>query len=316
MSMNQWFQKGNARRFFRIDMPARIFITPASALKDTEIYANGSNYFPKALRKRLTEQKEQVWYWVDRIQDKQEAIKALFNEIVGHIEFFADAMEMMTQGLNPKKHAQYWLRMQKDIHGFEMLEGLKNEAPKTHAFLQQIENKFLVFFKSMFHTVSHSDSAHFEANPHLPESTALDTLLARFEDPKYQTVPLVQAIYHLGQFMNLHLETYRLLNDDQIRRHQPDQWPLKTVNISASGVAVALQQSYKVFEKVEVFLYFEAYQTRLRFDGSVVNTRSLPENGVERVAINFELPDGDDQDTLQNVIQEFEIDECMDLVLS
>ncbi|MDR9498022.1 MAG: PilZ domain-containing protein [Hydrogenovibrio sp.] len=314
--MNRWFQKGNARRFFRIDMPVKVFVQPASPLKDPEIYANGSHYYTPALRQKLSNEKNALLKWIEHIQDKKEPLKAIFHEILAEVEFFGEISDLIAQGINPKQHSQYWLRLQKQWHGFESLNHLLPDAPKTHAYFQKIEQSFTIFYQSMQHTLQHSGPNHFETNAHLPDPLPMAAILKLFSDEKYRAVPLVRAIYHLGQYMTLHLEAFRQLNDDQIRRHSPELWPLKTANLSASGIAVPLQQSFKPFEKVDVLLYFAEDKKRLHFDGSIVNTRSMPEEGTEQVAINFELPDGDDQAYLQNAIQEFELEECLDLVLS
>ncbi|KUJ72798.1 PilZ domain-containing protein [Thiomicrospira sp. WB1] len=313
--MNRWFQKGNARRFFRIDMPVKVFVQPASPVKDPEIYANGSHYYPPALRQQLDQEKNALLKWVEHIQDKKEPLKAIFHEIIDEVEFLGEVADLMAQGINPKQHSKYWLRLQKQWHGFESLNRLLPDAPKTHAYFQKIEQSFSVFYQSMLNTLQHSDAKHFEANAHLPDPLPMARMLELFADEKYSKIPLVQAIYHLGQYMRLHLEAYRQLNDDHIRLNAPEHWPEKTVNLSASGIAVPLQQSFKPFEKVDVLLYFEQKRQKLRFDGSIVNTRSMPDKGIERVAINFDLPDGETQNSLQSAIQEFELDECLDLTL-
>jgi len=57
MAMNQWFRKGNSRRFHRIDMPIKFFIVPSSPIKDREIYATGANYFPSSFHAKIAGQK-------------------------------------------------------------------------------------------------------------------------------------------------------------------------------------------------------------------------------------------------------------------
>jgi len=54
----------------------------------------------------------------------------------------------------------------------------------------------------------------------------------------------------------------------------------------------------------------------LFFNGSIVDTRKMADGKQERVAINFDFPDGKNQNKLQNEIQRFEIEECMSIKLT
>jgi hypothetical protein len=85
-------------------------------------------------------------------------------------------------------------------------------------------------------------------------------------------------------------------------------------NISASGIAVHMDKRYDLYSKVDVFLYFEMEERVIPFEGSVVDIRTDPRKKMERIAINFEFPDGKDQNCLQQEIQKQEVKECMKIV--
>jgi FKBP-type peptidyl-prolyl cis-trans isomerase 2 len=90
---------------------------------------------------------------------------------------------------------------------------------------------------------------------------------------------------------------------------------MRTANVSASGIAVQISKSFTMYSRVDVNLYFEQANKVLSFNGSVVDTRTDTENEVERVAINYEFPDGNHQNFIQQEIQKQEVKECMDLAL-
>jgi len=95
----------------------------------------------------------------------------------------------------------------------------------------------------------------------------------------------------------------------------PNQWPKINANLSASGIAVLFTKLFQLYEKVDVFLYFPENKKVLKFNGSVVKISSINEKHKERIAINFEFPDGKNQDFLTYKIQEFELNLCLDLNL-
>ncbi|WP_019895779.1 PilZ domain-containing protein [Hydrogenovibrio halophilus] len=314
--MNRWFQKGNARRFYRIDMPVKTFVTPASPIRDREIYASGLDYFPPTLRRYIENEKNETLYWVNKVQDQKVVVTKMFKEVIDYIEFFGDATQMMAKGLNPAKDPQYLFRLQSDIEGFSAIEELLPSSPKTYRYFKMLEEKFLAYLKSMFNSARHSKPDYFEANRHLPLGYKIDeTLEMLTSKSNFDKIPLIQAIVHLVQFVNAHLNAYRQLNDDNILRHYPDEWPRMKVNISASGIAIRYKKRFTQFEKVDVFLYFPDQDKVLEFEGTVVDTRSIDSHHEERVAINFDFPNGQKQDFLQNQIQRYEIEECMDFQL-
>lgn len=309
--MNRWFQKGNSRRFFRIDMPLRLFVTPSSPIKDREIYATGADYFPPGIKKRLQEQKTDTHYWLSRVQDQKILVTELFNEVIDFIEFFGECAISISQGINPRLDPKYWVQLNQKKQGFQKVEALFESAPKTYRYFKLIEDKYMTFLESMIHSITHSTQSHFEANRNLPYGFKIDETLELFKKEKFSKVPLVQGILSLCQLMNIYLEAYRHINDDNVLRQYPTEWKLQQANVSASGLAVLLEKRFEAFEKVDVFFYFPTQEKILQFSGSIVDIRTIDDAYKERVAINFEFPDGSNQDFLQNEIQRFEIEECM-----
>ena len=132
-----------------------------------------------------------------------------------------------------------------------------------------------------------------------------------FSQPKFARIPLVQTIVHVAEFLDAYLEVHRQINDDNYLQHFPREWPLKKGNISASGLAVLMPKLFDVYSRVNVFLYFEEDDKQLFFEGVVVDIREIESDYMERIAVNFEFPNGNDQNYIQQQIQRQEVRECM-----
>ncbi|MDX1795577.1 MAG: PilZ domain-containing protein [Hydrogenovibrio sp.] len=308
--MKRWFLKGNSRRYFRIDMPARVFIAPSSPIKDREIFATGIDYFPPVIKLLLEKQKYDTLYWVDRIQDQKERISDLFQEVMGCIEFFGQGAEKISRGINPKYDAAYWLSVHQQTHGFTKSKILEKSSPKTYQYFNHIEEKYLVFLKAMIRSIDKSTPQHFEAEPEMPYAFKIEEILDTFNQEKFAHIPLVQAIVSLCAYMDTYLNAYRQINDDNLLRLYPDQWPEVQANVSASGLAMLFTKRFREFEKVDIFIFFPTEERILQFDGTVVDIRSINDAFKERIAVNFDFPNGEDQDFLQRKIQEFELNEA------
>jgi len=126
----------------------------------------------------------------------------------------------------------------------------------------------------------------------------------------------VQAILNLNRLLTVYTDAYRQINDDNVLRQHPEGWTVHNTNISASGVALHFNKQFKLFEKVDVMIQLPLNKEILFFNGSIVDTRKMADGKQERVAINFDFPDGKNQNKLQNEIQRFEIEECMSIKLT
>lgn len=313
--MHQWFRKGNARRFHRVDMPVRFFILPSSPLEERDIYATGANYFPQTVTNHLETLKLHTLDSLNRIQDMRELILAIVEQIMEDIEFYGDCLKKISNGEHPKKDPAYWLQIKQKLEGFTAIETIKDSSPKTYQYFKMIEEKFLRFLNALVHSINESSRDNFAVEGHLPYGFKLDEIMTVFKQPKFQRIPLIQTLLHLSEYLEGYLEVHRLINDDNYLTDFPQEWPLKTVNLSASGIAVIMKKTLTMYSRVDVFLYFEAQDKTIHFDGTVVDLRSIKEEYMERIAINFEFPNGNDQNFLQQEIQKQEVKECMQFSL-
>ncbi|NPA72191.1 MAG: PilZ domain-containing protein [Gammaproteobacteria bacterium] len=314
--MNKWFRKGNSRRYHRVDMPVRFFLIPSSPIKDKDIYATGTDYFPPSLQRQIQAKKELTRQAVSRIQEQNEILTEIFEEMIQFIEFFGRCAVSISQGQSPKKDPQYWMSVKEHLKGFKTIVKIKASSPKTYQYLQMIEIKYLTFLKRMIYSINHSTPTHFEVEGDLPVGFKVDEMMTIFKSTKFSKIPLVQAILNLSEFMESYLEVYRQINADNYLKQYPQEWPLQIANVSASGIALLLNKKFEQYMRVDIHIYIESLDKVLDFDGSVVDIRTDESTQKERVAINFEFPEGHLQDILQLEIQKQEVKECMKFDLS
>lgn len=314
--MNRWFHKGNSRRFYRLDMPLKVFVAPASPIRDRDIFATGIDYFPPTVKQLIELQKNDAFYWIDRIQDQKVLMTNLFKKILQTIEFFGRCAEAVSKGINPKLDPSYWITIKQHQQGFTTIEPLRESAPKTYRYFKMIEEKYLYFLNSLTESIDKSSPALFAAKRGLSYGFKIDEILEQFKSEKFKKIPLIQAILSLASFMDTYIEAYRQINDDNILRDFPEEWQQQNANVSASGLALILSKRFKPFEKVDIFIFIPLRNVVCFFSGSVIDIRTLDNQYKERVAFNFEFPDSKNQNLLQNEIQRFEIEECMQMDLN
>jgi len=313
--MNKWFRKGNARRFHRVNMPLRYFIVPSSPIKDREIYATGADYFPDPTLNHIEALKFATIRNVDKIKEQRELIKEIFGDVIEDIEFFAKCAQNISEGINPKKDPSYWMQINQKLDGFHSIKRIQQSSPKTFQYLSMIEEKYLSFLQSMTTSINKSTPQHFSVEGYLPIGFKVDEIVNVFKHEKFAKIPLVQAILSLVHYLDVHLDVYRQINDDNYIKQFPQEWPLHEANISASGIATLLPKRIDLYSKVDVYLYFEQGNKVIHFEGSVVDLRDDNEKHKERIAINFEFPNGNDQNFIQQEIQKQEVKECMKFAL-
>ncbi|WP_044411110.1 PilZ domain-containing protein [Thiomicrospira microaerophila] len=299
----------NVRRFFRINMPLRTYVTPSSPINDRDILATGANYMPASVQNQINYQRNLVNSALNKIQDSKEKVMAIFGEILEHFEFYEACLIELSKGYNPKKDPAKIFKINSHLEGIINLNRLKS-SPKTYSYLRLIEQKYLYFLQRLDEVLSHSTPDTFFAPNPIPVGFKLDEFCEKVSDPKYDKIPLMQAIVQTSHLLTLYTDIFRQLYDDHSQRQHPDQWRLEVSNVSASGLAVNLKKGLKLNERLDVLIYFKDADRLLKFDGIVVNIQSQPDTFYERVAMNFDFPNGSDQTFLLAQIQKHELQEC------
>lgn len=309
--MHQWFRKGNARRYHRVDLPLRYFILPSSPLEKREIYATGANYFPSVIEKKISQCKNRALRSLDKLTDQKELISEIVNLIITDIEFYGRQLELISHGQHPKKDPNYVMQIKSKLKGLEGIIKIKENSPKTFMYLAMIETKYLAFLNILATSIQKSNKDLFYAKDELPFGFKLDETIRVFKQEKYAKIPLVQTILHLAELLQSYVDVHQQIHDDNSLVNIPQSWPLKTSNLSASGVAVLIPKLFDVYSRVDVRFYFEHADKLIHFEGIVVDIRDAKDEFAERIAVNFEFPKGSDQRFIQQEIQKEEVRECM-----
>lgn len=296
-------------------MPVRYFIVPSSPIRDREIYATGADYFPQSFLNVIETRKHFTNLWVSRIQEQNALLTEIFDEITAFIEFFGQCTRSIADGRNPKNDPAYWMSVNEHLKGFQITHKIQASSPKTFQYLKMIEEKYLSFLNRIVNSINQSTPTHFHVEGRLPVGFKMDEMMTIFDSEKFKKIPLIQAISYLCQLLNAYLETYRQINDDNYLKQFPTEWPVRMANVSASGIAVQIAKRFPTYSRVDVYLYFEEQKKVLYFNGSVVDMRTDKDSELERVAINYEFPDGNHQNFIQQEIQKQEVKECMDIAL-
>lgn len=304
----------NSRRFFRINMPVRYVILAKKNNFNQDIFTAGGNYYPAGVKSKLAKIRNKISENAQLLDENKEVLTAIFNEIIYKADQFSSYITSLAEGKNPINDPALWPEIRSYAKGFNKVETLKDDAPKTYNYLKIIEHKYIFYMENLIETLQKSTLQSFYIAGFLPDNLKLDELLKLLNDEKYANVPLAQSILQLGNYLNIHTDIYKTMYNKYAILNHPPKWPLEKVNLSASGMAIQTNTTYQMHERVKVKFYFEEYKSPISFDAAVVNVRNL-DNDQTRVALNFEFPDSNDQNLLLTKIQRYEIQECMDLEL-
>jgi len=315
VNLQTWFNKGNSRRFHRVNLPVQCFITPKEPIYQRQIFALGIDYYPASTQHRIKKQKIELENRLAHLpSENKKIVQQVFYAIEHYFEIFLDAVIYASQGKDPRQQSIHWHSLVKTTQGIQEIEGLSTNSPKTYQYLKQITKKFSTFVAILVNSIERSNINHFSAPQPLPElDFKIDQLCKTLNQPQYHRVALAQSIIHLNHLMDLYIEVFANFYNDHFLKDYPRLWPMRDVNVSIGGIALKSPKSFELFSRVSVHLYFENQDIVLNFDGSVVKVDK--ERDSERIAINFELPESSLQDELQQLIYQHEVEETLAIKL-
>lgn len=311
-----WFEKHEMRRFRRVDIPVKIYITPNEAIKDQQIFAYGIDYFPPTKIKKIKHAKKEMHHWVGLIQEQKDILQPFFEDFETYIEFFKDWVEALSEGRSPRGSKKDWLTFHAYAKGVQKVKTLETDAPKTFQYFDQLNQKLVAHFKHMAKCAEKSTSSQFVLPDALPDHFTIDDMKRRFESSKVAKVPLIQSLYHLYLYMSYTFDAYaELLKDLSWGQSPPSSWEDAEVNLSAGGLSIKLDKRYKPNMRCNISLYFTRTKRLLKFRSTLVRAFSVPEFQAECNAFNFDFPNGQDQHLIQTEIEQYEIRSSMSVAL-
>lgn len=311
-----WFEKHETRRFRRVDIPVKIYISPNEAIKNQQIFAYGIDYFPPTKRKKIKDAQKEMHHWVGLIQEQKDILQPFFEDFEKYIEFFKDWVQAFSEGRSPRDNKSDWLTFHAYAKGVQRIQTLESAAPKTFQYFDHLNQKLVAHFQHMAKCAEKSTPSQFVLPEPLSTCFAIDDMKKRFESSKVAKVPLIQSLYRLYLYMSYTFDAYaELLQDLSSDQSPPSCWVDAEVNLSAGGLSIRLDKRYKPNMRCNISLYFTGSNRLIKFRSTLIRAFSVPEFQAECNAFNFDFPNGQDQHLIQMEIEQYEIRSSMSVAL-
>ena len=254
-SVSYWFEKRGLRRFRRIEMPVKLLVTPADPIKDREVFALGIDYFPKTTKIRIKRHHQHLLYWIGHIQEQKEILEPVFKKVVSAAELLGEAVVYIADGRNPLNDKVFASKILNYVKGIENIETLAEPAPKTYQYFYEIEKKISYNFKLLAISLRQSSRHHFHAAKSIKSVFKIDEMTHRFNQGKFQKIPLVQSIYHMNALVNDYCDIFAELNKDYYLRDHPEEGQRLNVSISAGGFSCNFHKRFLPGRPLKTYLY-------------------------------------------------------------
>lgn len=311
--MSYWFDKGDARRFPRINMPVPLYLAATNPIRDHQIYAMGIDYFPPSVSKRIQFAKLNLIHWQNLIQEQKDILDPVFYEATDLVDHFREAIIGVSNGKMPLDSDNSLATFAQKARGFESFNNLQEHAPKTYNYFKLMNEKFIAYKNHFYLSMKKSSPTQFSIDPNLPGEFPIDKTIKSFAQPKFEQVPLAQSLLYLSRYIDYHCRAYIELLKDYAPRQNAKRWATSEVNISASGFAINLNKRFKATSKVDAFLYFEDTDEIVKLNATTVRTKSIADRGYETNAFDFNFPTHQDQSLIKRQLERYQIKRCMAL---
>ena len=311
--MSVWYQRGNQRRFHRLDMPIKLLVLPKDRPRGKPIFHWGIDYFPPSVEVEIRTCRQLLKEHISQIQAHQDLMQALFFEAMAQIEFFGELTRMIAFGEHPLCQAQNLHKFKSFFQGFDCLQTIFEPAPRTYELFKEIEDKNKQMLQAVYRVLHQASSS--KITTCLPSDFKIDQSMMSLQanDSKNdQYVPLREALIKLVDYQNLYYRAWQEMMLDLQWERPPKQWQEQVVNVSTGGVALKVPKRFPPLSHVNLKLYFPRIGV-LEFEGSVVMQKSMPNEGKERIAINFEFPTQAQQIALRTEMELFELQSAVEV---
>jgi len=291
-------------------MPVGVMILPKDRPLGKPLFHWGVNYFPPAVEVQIRSCRQLLKEKIQLIQEHKAFMRALFFEAIGQIEFFGLLTRSISEGENPLCRGENLQSFQSYYQGFSLLDTIQDSSPRTYELFKQIETKNIQMLQAVRYVLQKASASQVKAFP--LGTFQIDVTIEPFRTAKYADVPLAQALVQLVNFQNLHLQAWQEMMLDLQWQTPPQKWPEQMVNVSTGGIAVRLPKRFPKLAHVYTKLYFPRIGV-LEFEGSVVMQKSIPTEGKERIAVNFDFPTQDQQIALRTQMELFELQKAVEV---
>ncbi|MDX1352571.1 MAG: hypothetical protein R3254_06120 [Thiomicrorhabdus sp.] len=306
--MAAWFEKRELRRFSRVAMPIRLFITPEKPIINLEIFALGIDYFPQSIKNKIKRNRKQLIYWLDHIQEQKDILYPVFMQIIDAAETLGRSVEMISQGRSPLNDERLHQKIHLNIRTIKLISSLEEPAPRTYNFLFEMEKKLTHFFRLLFISLHKSTPQKYHAFEPENRDFKIDEMTQKFSQPSYQKIPLIQAIYFMNELVTNYCDVFQEINFDYYSLENPKAWKKTQVNISAGGIAALYPKRFLSGKPLKSKMYFDGHDRVVEVKTAFARAESHSSMGAELNAFYFEFPHPQDQVFLELEIEKYQLD--------
>ena len=314
--MAAWFEKNNLRRFPRVEMPVKLFITPEKPITDLEIFALGIDYFPTSVQNKINHNHKQLMHWLSHIQEQKEVLEPVFMQMLDAVTVLGDSVKMISLGKSPLNNEKTLKQITGNLKKIGSVADLEKSAPKTHLFLFELEKKLSHFYRLLFLSLHKSTPQKYHSFNPKGHKFKIDDMTAKFNQPTYQKIPLAQTIYFMNELVNNYCEVFQELNSDYSYIGNPKTWQTRDVNISAGGIAVLYRKRFIAGRPLTSRIYFDGYDRVMEFKTVFSHSKTDHNNEGELNAFYFEFPHSQDQKFLELEVEKYQIKKIVSLCLN
>lgn len=297
---------GIGRRFNRLEFDTRILMVPAPETDLFDLFTTRTVYYSDHVHAQahfLHEQIEQALGQIDRFHDQ---LSQLTQEFFEAIDFFAQANEALSRGINPLNDALFALRLNQFREYTQELTEFEQQSPRTYQYITALYQKYFYYLDTLIEILRHSNRAYLVIpnDNHWPEFET-DRHYQKFR--KAPQNALVRLLSRMIELLGLHTHILREITLDASPRVSPKHWFHTRINLSEGGLAVALQKAFQPHDQVDIFCLLPHTRQQIRLEGHIVRIDRAPQPYHDLVAVDFGFPGEAVQRTLRREIQTQEL---------
>ena len=306
--MASWFEKNDFRRFRRLDMSVKLFVTPSAPIVDMEIFALGIDYFPNSVKKKIARNQQQLLSWVNHIQEQKEILEPVFLQVMDAAQLLGEATKLISQGKNPLLDEEFSQEIMKNLKTVGRIASLEEPAPKTFQYFFEVEKKLTHFFRLLLISLHKSSPKTYHSFDGAEQKFKIDEMTAKFRQQAFQKIPLVQAIYFMNELVDSYCQVFQELNRDYYLKEHPESWKVYNVSLSAGGISAMYPKRFLPGRPLTSYIYFYEQGRSMTVDSLLARCETNPVEMLELNAFYFEFPDPQDQHFLELEIERIQIE--------
>lgn len=310
--MAYWFERKEHRRFRRIDMSVKLFVTPSDPINDFEIFALGIDYFPKSVSSKINDHHKKLISWISHIQEQKDILEPVFKQVIMISELLGEAVRQVSEGRNPLLNEEFKQTLMGNVKNIKRIDALEEPAPKTFQYFSEMEKKLTHFLRLLLLSLHKSTDKRYHCFKPERQDFKIDQLTKKFTQEPFSKIPLVQSIYYMNQLINDYCDAFQEMNADYYLREHPEDWQELKVNMSAGGFAAYYKKRFLPGKPLISYIFLSdegrvmtVKTTFARFETSRVMM-------AEKNAFYFEFPDPQDQRFLELEIERFELEKALE----